>query len=133
MYPRGEHIKELFKTGGISMFYKGTELYQKNGKVGVLVSPGFGAGWSTWNCPQLAYDKRVIEYWLNHKKDDLLFGEEASKAEELFNSWGYKGVYFGGFKNLVLKWVVKGEPFRISEYDGFEELKMLNTDEYTVF
>lgn len=38
--------------------------YNKNGSLGVLISPGFGVGWSTWENKNLAYDKRIIEYWL---------------------------------------------------------------------
>ena len=26
----------------------------------VLISPGFGAGWSTWNDPMMALDERLI-------------------------------------------------------------------------
>ena len=32
--------------------------YNENGELGVLYSPGFGAGWSTWSNEELAYDKR---------------------------------------------------------------------------
>ena len=32
----------------------------------VLVSHGFGAGWSSWNSEEIAYDKRVIEWYLEH-------------------------------------------------------------------
>lgn len=39
-------------------------------KFGVLVSYGFSAGWSTWEKPELAYDRRVIEFWLAHKNDE---------------------------------------------------------------
>ena len=51
------------------MNYNGVELYEKDGKIGVLVSHGFGAGWSTWGSDELAYDKRVVEFWLSHKND----------------------------------------------------------------
>ena len=36
--------------------------YNENGELGVLISPGFGAGWSSWNCDEIAFDKRVVEY-----------------------------------------------------------------------
>ena len=26
--------------------------YNENGELGVLISPGFGAGWSSWNCDE---------------------------------------------------------------------------------
>ena len=115
------------------MIYNGVELYEKDGKIGVLVSPGFGAGWSTWNCPQLAYDKRVIEYWMGQKGIDLYNDEMMEKVESQFSAWGYGNTYFGGYNRLKLKWVAKGEPFQISEYDGFEELKVLDMKDYIVF
>ena len=41
------------------------EKYIKDGKVGVLVSPGYGAGWSTWGDDglrdQLALDSRLVQ------------------------------------------------------------------------
>ena len=36
-----------------------------NGELGILYSPGFGAGRSTWDCQEIAYDKRIVKYWLN--------------------------------------------------------------------
>lgn len=117
------------------------ELYEKDGKIGILVSPGYGAGWSTWNTKELAYDKRVVEFWLSHK-DDAVFmanvertasfdfwgnvtpASDANKeAEAFFKSIGYeKCPYMGGFADIKLQFVRKGIPWMISEYDGYEEL-----------
>jgi hypothetical protein len=47
----------------------------KKGQIAVLVSGGFGAGWSTWNQPELAYDKRVVEF--------LVIEEGRSKLYEI--------------------------------------------------
>lgn len=44
--------------------------YNENGELGVLVSGGFGAGWSTWNSNELAYDKRIVEKWLENVSSD---------------------------------------------------------------
>lgn len=111
----------------------------KSGDIGVLVSPGYGAGWSTWNQEELAYDKRVVEYWLSHKDDQKWMGEIASyeknqtqiDAKEHFKSLGYDGVYFGGFKQIRLEFVPSGVPFRIDEYDGWENLHVASSDEFT--
>lgn len=80
----------------------------------VLVSPGFGAGWSTWNEVEIAYDKRVIEYWLNHKYEN----EQA--VHDFMESIGYPNIYCGGWKRMKLEWVPKGIKWRIDEYDGSE-------------
>ena len=35
-------------------------------EIAVLVSVGFGAGWSTWNEKELAYDKRVVDLFIEY-------------------------------------------------------------------
>lgn len=122
-------------------------LYEKNGKIGILVSPGYGAGWSTWGNEQLAYDKRIVEFWLSHKDDEKFMQEveesgrlsrgesEAHKeAANFFKSIGYDECpYMGGFDQIVLKYVPRGTPWRISEYDGFESLETFEDAGFTTF
>lgn len=128
------------------MNYKGVELYEKNGKIGVLVSHGFGAGWSSWGCDELAYDKRVVEFWLAHKDDEQFmrtvdhFGwgnepESAAHKEamEFFSSLGYGSPYIGGFEDIELEFVEKGVPWRITEYDGAEDIETLETAGFITF
>ena len=45
--------------------------YTKKGEIKVLVSPGYGAGWSTWNSDSinLAVDKRIVDFFELHGKD----------------------------------------------------------------
>ena len=98
--------------------------YNEDGELGVLYSPGFGAGWSTWHDKyeddyeehRIAYDKRIIEYWLNNKPSS----EDMSKFLE---SIGYKNVYMGGYEDLSIAWIPRGTMFYIDEYDGFESIK----------
>lgn len=114
------------------------EYYEnEHGEIAVLVSHDFGAGWSTWNTKELAYDKRVVEFWLKHKDDEKFmntvaerggFGcvqSEANKeATNFFESIGYGRLYLGGFKDIYLVWVPKGLPFKITEYDGRESIEL---------
>lgn len=86
---------------------------------GVLISPGYGAGWSTWNDSRLAYDSRVVEFWLDHKDAE---GEE---VKEFCESIGYPNVYCGGYGQLELIFVKAGSSFLIEEYDGSESLEMI--------
>lgn len=123
------------------------EYYEKNGKIGVLVSPGYGAGWSTWGTPELAYDKRIVEFWLSHKDDAEFmrtvnefgsFGRDESEshkeADAFFKSIGYeKCPYMGGFDDIVLEFVTRGTPFRISEYDGYESIETFENAGFTTF
>lgn len=109
--------------------------------IGVLVSVGFGAGWSTWNVPELAYDKRVVEFWLSHHNLDWV--KEVSRpkswdesvpetdahreARLFFAECGYETPYFGGYENIRLQWVPKGVYWRIDEYDGAESIEYFDS------
>lgn len=88
--------------------------YNENGDLAVLVSHDFGAGWSTWHVPALAYDKRIVEYWIANPK------ASEKEVEEYLESIGYDNVYAGGYYQIQLEYVPKGSIFRISEYDGRE-------------
>jgi len=84
-------------------------------QVAIIYSPGFGAGWSTWGCPEMALDQelaKAIETGGNH--------EVYRVASE---NWpdGYKG----GLLDCVVRWVDKGTLFEIREYDGSESLHIL--------
>lgn len=118
------------------------EYYEnEKGQVAVLVSTGYGAGWSTWNQRALAYDKRVVEFWLSKKDDENFMKEIRSVSDndakkmtrELFESFGYTDVYFCGLADVVLVWVDKGRHFRIFGYDGYESIEFLEDDDYIVF
>lgn len=82
--------------------------------IAVLVSPGWGAGWSTWNNKEVAYDKRVVEAFLDEVS--------SHDIEVLCKEWGYESCYTGGWSDVMLEWVPVGERYYIYEYDGSESL-----------
>lgn len=84
----------------------------------VLISPGYGAGWSTWEGAGLATDARLIKAFER--------GISALEMQELCADLGYGDVYMGGFKNLTIIEVPKGTIFRIKEYDGFESIEVFD-------
>ena len=85
----------------------------RDGKVGVLVSPRFGAGFSTWGFPTEAiFDPTLIDLVENKK-----MGEAVEYCE---SKW--PGEYPGGVLDLVVVWVPEGKEFIIEEYDGKETL-----------
>lgn len=97
----------------------------------VLISPGYGAGWSTWNDPRMAFDERLI------KAFECGISEEDMR--DLCVECGYSiGMYcevppyMGGFKNLMVVEVPSGTMFRIREYDGYESVEMLDMDDWYV-
>ena len=94
--------------------------YNDKGQLGVLISPGYGAGWATWNCIELAYDKRIVEAFLAHATME--------EMEKVLEENGYNDVYMGGFYDLEIQWIDKGTTFQICEYDGSEYINILSVD-----
>lgn len=87
----------------------------RDGKVAVLVSPGFGGGWYTWNTeyPELLFDAKLVEAVENQDKEALL-----KRVEEIAPN-----AYLGGADQLDIYWVPEGTQFQITEYDGSENMK----------
>jgi hypothetical protein len=87
-----------------------------NGRVAVLYSPGFGAGWSTWNqeVPEIIFDPAIVK-----------FVEKDQWAKlETYVTLKCPGLYMGGMKDLKIEWVPEGSLFRINEYDGSESIEL---------
>lgn len=90
----------------------------RDGKVAVLVSPGYGAGWSTWGgdaaakmyCPELV---AAVEANEPHEALKAIAARLFPTATE----------YDGGLRQLRVEWVPVGTRFHIHEYDGSETLK----------
>lgn len=96
----------------------------RDGKVAVLYSPGFGAGWYTWNsgATELVFDSIIVNAILEGDKQ-----KAKERAEEICPVG-----YFGGIDNLVVGWVPVGEAFEITEYDGSESLKIIGEQSYLI-
>jgi hypothetical protein len=88
----------------------------KDDKVAVIFSPGFGAGWYTWNLktPELVFDPMLVEMILNNKKDEF----------HTYVAMRYPDVYVSGFDDLAVSWIPVGTKFRIHEYDGNESIEL---------
>lgn len=88
----------------------------KDGKVGVLVSPGFGAGFLTWGAPiEAIFNPTLIGLVENEK-----WQEAIDFVEETWDS-----IYTGGVEDLVVAWIPEGTKFQITEYDGSESIEFL--------
>jgi hypothetical protein len=85
----------------------------RDGKVAVLYSPGFGAGWYSWsNIPECVFDPDIVaavESGDRHKAADIASAK-------------WEGFYTGGADQLEIEWLPEGTPFRIEEYDGSESV-----------
>lgn len=98
---------------------------EKNGKVAVLVSVGFGAGWSSW----ASFDDPPKEFLLMDPGLVELAEKNASTATAtayMKGKYPDQDMYMGGWEDVVVVWVPKGERFRITEYDGSEQLEILS-------
>ena len=91
-------------------------MFKKDGKTAVLVSPGFGAGFSTWNKPEMAVDFDLVEAFLSG---------DMNRFEYIVVEKYGENMYLGGMENLMVVWVDEGNKFRIDEYDGNERVEIL--------
>ena len=87
-----------------------------NGKVAVLYSPGFGAGWSTWNPGrlELLFDPAIVTFVENDQTAEL----------NTYVTLKYPGIYTGGLDNLAVAWLPVGTEFQINEHDGSESIEL---------
>jgi hypothetical protein len=101
------------------IYFKGVsmkcEKYIKNGKVAVLISPSYGAGWFTWNKKhvELLFDKEIIQQILfNDNRKALIVAQTYNK-------------YFtiNTINDLKVVWLDKGTQFFVDEYDGKEAIR----------
>jgi len=95
---------------------KTIEKVVRDGKVAVLYSPGFGAGWYSWNTDQmtLLFHPKIVEL-VEQDKRELI-------TDELMLELGFETFYTGGAEQLKIQWLPQGTHFRIDEYDGFESI-----------
>ena len=110
----------------------------EDGKVGVLISGGYGAGWSTWahskdrefflfdrGLVALALEKEAAEMNTeeleNHLKENGI--EDYSSTGGMASSWGpWAGVY--------VVWMDPGTEFIVEEYDGSEALRYRDNEDW---
>lgn len=95
----------------------------RNGKVGVLISTGYGAGWTTWayrNDEDMLFSPEIIEL----VEKGATSKEIEEKAKEL---WGDNN-YYGGVDGLEIEWLDEGTTFDVVEYDGYESIIIIDDE-----
>ena len=97
-----------------------------DGKVAVLYSPGFGAGWSTWAYDDtdqaMAMDRDLVLAFLDGGVDALV----------KITAQKYPDNYTGGADDVVVAWLPVGTAFEIQEYDGSETLHTIGDTPYWI-
>ena len=89
--------------------------YVKDGQVAVLYSPGYGAGWFTWNTdtPEILFDPAIVELVEQEKWEEL----------QSYVVLKYPNIYSGGLRDLRIRWIPVGTQFQVNEYDGNESIE----------
>jgi hypothetical protein len=100
-----------------------TERLIRDGRVAVLYSPGYGAGWSTW-CHEdhqmrlsMLFDPQIADI-RDHAEEGWIDKVQAVATMK------YPDTYLGGAKNLQVRWLPVGTHFRVVEYDGHESIEI---------
>ena len=98
------------------------------GKVAVIYSPQHGAGWYSWHrIEELLFDPELV--------DMIERGADAEEVEDYCRKHHddeNKITYWGGVDDLAIKWIPEGSIFRISEYDGAEDIVLQDDDDWIV-
>jgi hypothetical protein len=93
-----------------------------DGHVAVLHSPGYGAGWSTWNIEysdeELMFDPGLV---------DLVLAGRQHEEIVVYATLKWPDAYLGGLAELAVRWVPVGTRFQIREDDG-NEIVVLHDD-----
>jgi len=97
----------------------------ENGRVAVIYSPGFGAGWSTWNG-----DKAILCMHADLVRL-LQSGGTANQAETLGKQLtGEEYICVLGWEDCEIMWIPQGQQFEINEYDGSESVHVIGDGSY---
>lgn len=87
----------------------------KDGKVAVLVSHGYGAGWYSWAYDtDCLFDPDIVQLVLDGADTETILQCAETK-------WPDR--YWGGADELTVHWIPEGTQFRIGEYDGAESIE----------
>lgn len=94
----------------------------KDGKVAVLISPGFGAGWSTWNLkyPEILFDAGMVDLVLKGNREQMI----------AYATVKWPDAYLGGLSKLEVEWIEQGQLIKINEYDGSESIEYRDSDDW---
>jgi hypothetical protein len=100
-----------------------------DGRVAVLYSPGYGAGWSTWCHEDLSvrlamlFDPQIADIVDRGASDWRDQAEAIARVK-------YPDAHLGGLAELQVKWLPVGTQFRVLEYDGFEQIEIQSEIEW---
>lgn len=92
-------------------------------QVGIIISSGFGARFSTWNEPEMCLDQELA---------NMIFNNVEYTTLKEYCEHKYPDAYLGGLADCRVEWVDEGTLFKINEYDGSESLELKQYDGWLV-
>lgn len=105
----------------------------KDGRVAVIVSRGFGAGWSTWNDYEkrdfFLFDPVLVNLVINEQDKKVLYEKIKQRVDEVYPDQ-YNCIL--GIDGLSIDWVDEKSRFIIHEYDGAEYLMIDSSMDWTI-
>lgn len=98
---------------------------ERDGLVAVIVSPGYGAGWSTW-----ADGKDQQKYMFDSRVAQAILGNSLTPVK--MKEWGYGDYEQDSHRlsQLQVVWVPKGSAVKIDCYDGNESYTVIRNPEW---
>lgn len=100
----------------------------RNGKVAVLYSPDYGAGWSTWTSEHAEFalfDSGLV--WLAESK-----ATQKDVDKYIKEALGDAYFFTGGWRDIEIEWIPVGTMFKVDEYDGNESIHTLGSISFHV-
>lgn len=91
----------------------------RDGKVAVLISQGWGAGWYSWNTDhkELLFHPKLVEMVEQNRRNEI-------NDQWILENLGIE-MYAGGSDGLEIHWLPIGTIFDIEEHDGFETIRTI--------
>ena len=90
----------------------------RDSHVAVIISSGYGAGWSTWHGhKELIFHPKLVELIESEQPTVVAI---STILKEILGEKEAEHIYLGGVEDLTIQWLPKGTKFKIEEYDGSE-------------
>lgn len=124
-----------FEHEGHSFEIKSDRIVRDGKEVCVLVSPGFGAGFITWNDCISPMNPKLVALVLAGQRGALVQAKDEGREADVAEWLGLPEDTFlslNGARDLEIYYVPIGSRFRLDEYDGAESVEVLDADGWTI-
>jgi hypothetical protein len=113
--------RKLSALSDIGYMFRDGRIYNDRGEFAILVSPKYGAGWSTWGANLFDPLAVVLKLFTDSGQSDY-----DDYKQQLYPDAPY--VCSAGFNDCDVIWIKPGTKFKIDEYDGCESIAFQDDD-----